>query len=258
MKKYLYIIVLILTSILLVSCNNTKNNNKNNNINNNNKEMSYEKRVNELTMQGMIKFFDIDINEEIDNNYVLNWDAYNKKFDSKIAAFYNEYGPKSMYYSIQDIQFPENLKIKQLISQKIRKYYSKNILEDDILYQVALLKTYGISPTNKERNTPGFVEEDWYAEKAISSLLLLVSETSIRSAYNTIKPHAEIIAYFEQNPDALDNEKFSKFKNTALYYDTKSFLDESKEYINGNLGEEGMDIKSMYMNNLEESEDGNK
>lgn len=256
MKKYLYIIILILTSFLLTSCN--KNNvNKNDNINKNNKEITYEKRVNELTMQGMIKFFDIDINEEIDNNYILNWDAYNKNFDNKIASFYNEYGPKSMYYSIQDIQFPENLKIKQLISQKIRKYYSKNILEDDILYQVALLKTYDVAPTSKERNTPGFVEEDWYAEKAISSLLLLVSETSMRSAYDIIKPHAEIIAYFEQNPDALDNEKFSKFKNTAIYYDTKAFLEESKKYINGDLGQEGIDIKSMYMNNLEESEDGN-
>lgn len=235
-NKYFSLLLILVITVSLIGC--SKQNNSVIEISKDDKNLEYLKKSNEYLNNALMKFYEVSINDEIDYNYVLNWDAYNKEYDDNYKISYEEYGQEYPYYTAYELLFPENIKLRQIISQKIRKDYSKYIDEDSILRTVQSLVDNNVKPTEKDKNSSNFNEEDWYAEQAIQRILYEDSEMRISNTINIIKPYAELKAYLDLNPDILDSKKMLEFKQSGKYNGTKQLLKESEDYLNGKLPEE--------------------
>lgn len=258
--KRLFLIFLAVTTLLFQGCKTENHNNTNNktiaktndNINNDTAKLyyTYIKEVNDLTINEMLVKYKVDLNDKVDKSFIIMgdvyYDLYREKDDVneyKIVdnAHYVGLSNTSVGLDYRDILFPENIKIKQLIKQKLRKkYIENNITEDDILYKVEYLVGIGIKPNEEEIKTKNMSEADWYRDIAIRYLLIENSNEIIDRDYNNL---FEIHSYellhqiFGEDLNGIyGHETLEKFLNTSNLKDIDKIVEEKMEEYDHKCG----------------------
>lgn len=256
--KRLFLIFLAVAILLFQGCKTENQNNidsktiakTNDNIDNNTAKLyyTYIKEVNDLTINEMLLKYKVNLSDEVDKSLVIMGDVYydlyrekNDVDEYKIVDNAHHVGLSntSVGLDYRDILFPENIKIKQLIKQKLRKEYIENsITEDDILYKVEYMVGIGIKPNEEEMKSKNMSEADWYRDTAIRYLLIENSNEIIDRDYNNL---FEIHSYkllhqiFGEDLNGIyGHETLEKFLNTSNLKDIDKIVKEKiEEFISG-------------------------
>lgn len=256
MKKIILIFMVI--TLLFQGCKTNNNYNKENDkdivkTNNSTDDLyyTYLKDVNNSTINEMLIKYKVDANDEVDKSLVIMGDVYydlyrekNDVDEYKIVdnAHYVGLSNTSVGLDYRDILFPGNIKIKQLIKQKLRKEYIENsITEDDILYKVEYLVGIGIKPNEEEMKSKNMTEADWYRDTAIRYLLIENSDEIVERDYkNLFEIHSyELLRKVFGNDlkGVYGHKALEKFLNTSNFKDIDKIVAEKSEAYNHRCGD---------------------
>lgn len=219
------------------------------------KYYEYLKLANEKTMDKLKKQYKISGDEDIDKNYVIMgdpyYDIYRTSEDSDeyvvdIESDTNKIVKTTKGFNYMDILFPENIKTKQLIVQKMRKDFIDNTMNEDyILNSIQYMLEFGLKADKEEMKLKGQTESEWYRDKAINQLLYDNSTQILQDTYENILNvylYAELSEVFgEDFKNVQDYDILSQFGETSNLKRFNDLVTDKESHIESLLNEPEID-----------------